>query len=70
LQAAQGRAIGDRDLYALLGDTTPPGSARAETIAQYLSVANGWRDAGALLGGAFANGQSPRKRGLNEGKEE
>ncbi len=70
LEAAQGRAIDDRDLRALLGNVAPQGSARAETIAHYLSAANGWRDAGALLGGAFASGKTAGKRGLNGGKEE
>ena len=70
LEAAQGRAIDDRDLRALLGNVAPQGSARAETIAHYLSAANGWRDAGALLGGAFASGTAAGERGLSGGKEE
>ena len=70
LEAAQSRAIDDRDLRTLLGNVSPQGSARAETIAHYLSAANGWRDAGALLGGAFASGKTTGKRGLSGGKEE
>ncbi len=59
------------DLDELLGALRRPLGARAgnrrEAIALLLSGSDGWRDAAATLGGAFAT--LDRKTGLPDGKE-
>ena len=59
-------AVETDDLARLLaGDA--PNRARKQAIACYLSASDGWNDALAKLGGAFAK---PPRIGLTDGKEE
>ena len=72
-QVASGRPIALPELLKLLEDATLPAQQRHAAIACYLSGSDGWRDAGRLLGGAFADESQPDasdgKTGLNGGKE-
>jgi len=64
------------ELLRVLADATLPERQRQAAIACYLSASDGWRDAGQLLGGAFA-GESRQSKsaaagtdaGLTGGKE-
>ena len=59
--------IGDEDgqpvdaaeiLAALARDRQPAGKRRQGAVSRYLSAGEGWREAAALLGGAFATGDA------------
>ena len=64
--AAGATPVESDDLARLLaGDA--PNRARKQAIACYLSASEGWNDALAKLGGAFAK---PARRGLTDGKKE
>ena len=55
LTAAEESTIDAAELLALLGaQASLDPSERQEAIIRYLSASDGWRDAGELLGGAFA----------------
>jgi len=64
------------ELLRVLADAALPERQRQAAIACYLSASDGWRDAGQLLGGAFA-GESRQansaaagtETGLSRGKE-
>ena len=64
--AAGATPVGSGDLAKLLVGG-PPTSARRQAIACYLSASEGWNDALAKLGGAFAKAGQTR---LTDGKEE
>ncbi|MEO7787119.1 MAG: hypothetical protein ABIR77_04760 [Sphingomicrobium sp.] len=64
------------ELLRVLADTALPERQRQAAIACYLSASDGWRDAGQLLGGAFADDARPAdgepgedEAGLSGGKE-
>ena len=69
-QAETSGALDERDLLALLVDGASKIVRRPEIVARYLSGEAGWRDAAAVLGGAFAGGESKVATGLSGGKEE
>jgi len=73
IEAAGDGPIALAELLRLLADTTLPEQQRHAAIACFLSASDGWRDAGQLLGGAFAD-EPPRtagdgETGLSGGKE-
>ena len=65
--AAEARLDLDELLGALRLPVSPKPGCRREAIAHCLSGSDGWRDAAAKVGGAFASlGKAP---GLTDGKE-
>jgi len=72
-QPAGDGAMALPELLRLLADASLPDQQRQAAIACYLSASEGWRDAGQLLGGAFAGESelpaSDGKTGLSGGKE-
>ena len=55
------------ELLGALGRPTKASGSRRDAIARCLSASEGWQDAAARLGGAFA--ASGSKTGLTDGKE-
>jgi hypothetical protein len=75
-QAAGNGPIPLPELLRLLADAALPERQRQAAVACYLSASDGWRDAGHLLGGAFAGearrdgqGAEGQQAGLSEDKE-
>ncbi len=69
-QAGTSGALDDRDLLALLVGETSKSIRRSEIVARYLSGEAGWRDAAAVLGGAFAGHGNLVRTELSGGKEQ
>ncbi|HEX6218331.1 MAG TPA: hypothetical protein VFZ35_03555 [Sphingomicrobium sp.] len=73
LTAAGDATIDAAELLAALGaQAAISPSVRKEAIIRYLSASEGWRDAGGLLGGAFADEANMVRvevRKLSPGKE-
>ena len=56
----------DDILAALAADGDAGAAQRKEAFSRYLSASHGWREASALLGGAFAPGGAEMKSGKDE----
>ena len=67
-QAAGDGALELSELLRMIGDAVVPEERRQAAIACYLSASEGWRDAGLLLGGAFA-GESRGGNAAAQGPE-
>jgi hypothetical protein len=69
-EADEAGRLDERDVLALLAAGSANELRRTRLIATCLSAEAGWRDAAAVLGGAFAGGGTIDNTGLNGGKEQ
>ena len=68
ISAASEASIELEELLAAFGSVAVAGSSRSDAMAQFLSGAEGWRDARKALRGAFA-GTTATGPGLTGGKD-
>ena len=67
IHAADGASIDEVELLKALATGSPSDEGRRQAIACFLSGGQGWKDAAAHLGGAFA-GTVEKATGLTGGK--